>query len=187
MPHDQQAVFLLSLPALRCRRPAEAALFCFPIASVLGRWVILSTMEMLPVWQPLWLPQNAASLPRIEIAEERRRSHDAGFRARVLAAASAPGARVEDVARRFEICTSLIYRWRRSMLSPPLSAPVVKLVPVRVAEARKTEPSVVAVRPKSDAKRPGPIEIELENGIRIRVDADVSQAALRRVVTALRG
>jgi transposase len=73
------------------------------------------------------------------------------------------------------------------MLGPPLSAPSVKLVPVRVAEARKTEPSVLAVRPKPDAKRPGPIEIELENGIRIRVDADVSQAALRRVVAALRG
>ena len=131
---------------------------------------------------------NTASLPRIEIVEERRRSHDAGFRARVLAAASAPGARVEEVAQRFRICTSLIYRWRRGASGPPLSAPTVKLVPVRVAEVRKTEPSgVVAARPRPEAKRPGPIEIELENGIRIRVDADVSQAALRRVVTALRG
>jgi hypothetical protein len=33
----------------------------------------------------------------------------------------------------------------------------------------------------------GQIEIELENGIRVRVDTDVSMAALRRVVTALRG
>lgn len=130
---------------------------------------------------------DAASLPRIEIVEERRRAHDAEFRARVVAASMAPRARVEDVARKFGICTSLIYRWRRSMLGPPLSAPSVKLVPVRVAEARKTEPSVVAVRPKPDAKRPGPIEIELENGIKVRVDADVSQAALRRVVAALRG
>lgn len=130
---------------------------------------------------------SAASLPRIEIVEERRRAHDAAFRARVVAASMAPRARVDDLAREFGICTSLIYRWRRSMLGPPLSAPAVKLVPVRVAEARKTEPSVVAVRPRPDAKRPGPIEIELENGIRIRVDADVSQAALRRVVAALRG
>ena len=130
---------------------------------------------------------DAAPLPRIEIVEERRRSHDAGFRARVLAAASAPGARVEEVAQRYRICTSLIYRWRRVALGPPLSAPSVKLVPVRLAEPRKIEPSVVAARPRPEAKRPGPIEIELENGIRIRVDADVSQAALRRVVTALRG
>ena len=57
---------------------------------------------------------NAASLPRIEIVEERRRSHDAAFRARVVAAASAPGVRVEEVAQRYGICTSLIYRWRRA-------------------------------------------------------------------------
>ena len=130
---------------------------------------------------------DAAPLPCIEIVEERRRSHDAGFRARVLAAASAPGARVEEVAQRYRICTSLIYRWRRGASGPPLSAPAVKLVPVRVAEVRRTEPSVAAARPRPEAKRPGPIEIELENGVRIRVDADVSQAALRRVVTALRG
>ncbi len=130
---------------------------------------------------------NAASSPRIEIVEERRRSHDAGFRARVLAAASAPGARVEEVAGRYRICTSLIYRWRRAASGPPLSAPSVKLVPVRVAESRKIEPSAVAVRPEPQAKRPGQIEVELENGIRIRVDAEISQAALRRVVTALRG
>ena len=130
---------------------------------------------------------NAASLPHIEIVEERRRSHDAAFRARVLAAASAPGARVEEVAQRYRICTSLIYRWRRAASGPPLCAPAVKLVPVRVAEARKTEPSVVVARPRPEARRSGPIEIELENGIRIRVDADVSQATLRRVVTVLRG
>ena len=47
-------------------------------------------------------------------------------------ASMAPRARVGDLAREFGICTSLIYRWRRSMLSPPLSAPAVKLVPVRV-------------------------------------------------------
>ena len=67
---------------------------------------------------------DAAPLPRIEIVEERRRSHDAGFRARVLAAASAPGARVEEVAQRYRICTSLIYRWRRVALGPPLSVSI---------------------------------------------------------------
>ena len=42
-------------------------------------------------------------------------------------------------------------------------------------------------RSKPETKRVGQIEIELENGIRVRVDKDVSMAALRRVVTALRG
>lgn len=130
---------------------------------------------------------NAASLPRIEIVEERRRSHDAAFRGRVVAAASAPGARVEEVAQRYGICTSLIYRWRRARLGPSLTAPAVKLVPVRVAETRRVEASAVVARSGPQAKRLGQIEIELENGIRIRVGTDVSLAALRRVVTALRG
>ena len=98
-----------------------------------------------------------------------------------MAAASAPGIRVEEVAQRYGICTSLIYRWRRATSGPALNAPAVRLVP------RKSEPSAVVARSKPETKRVGQIEIELENGIRVRVDPDVSVAALRRVVTALRG
>ncbi len=58
----------------------------------------------------------AASEARIEIVGERRRVHDAAFRARVVEECLAPGARVQDLARRHGICTSLIYRWRRSVL-----------------------------------------------------------------------
>ena len=130
---------------------------------------------------------DASSLPRIEIVEERRRSHDAAFRARVVADALAPGARVEELGRRYGICTSLIYRWRRAAQGLALASPSVKLVPVRLAEVSKPQPRPAAPRPSGESKRPGPIEIELESGIRIRVDADVSLAALRRVVTALRG
>jgi hypothetical protein len=60
-------------------------------------------------------------------------------------------------------------------------------VPVRVAEARQAEPRDALSRCGGEVKRPGLIEIELDPGIRVRVDADVSRAALRRVVTALRG
>jgi len=56
----------------------------------------------------------AASEARIEIVGERRRAHDAEFRARVVEECSVPGARMRDLARRHGICTSLIYRWRRS-------------------------------------------------------------------------
>lgn len=132
---------------------------------------------------------GAASSPRIEIVEERRRSHDAAFRARVLADAQRPGARVAELGRRYGICTSLIYRWRREASAPPLAAPTVRLVPVRVAgaEAGGAEPRAMAPRPPLDGRRPGSIEIELRDGTRIRVDADVGLAALRRVVAALRG
>lgn len=130
---------------------------------------------------------DAASLRRIELVEERRRVHDPAFRARVVAAALVPGARVEELARRLGICTSRIYRWRRAMSGPALRAPAVRLVPVRVAQAQAAEPRAAACRPAREAKRLGLVEIELDNGIRVRVDADVSVAALRRLVTALRG
>lgn len=69
----------------------------------------------------------AATEARIEIVGERRRVHDAEFRARVVEECSVPGARMRDLARRHGICTSLIYRWRRS--------------------ARPPGPAVAAVRP----------------------------------------
>ena len=45
---------------------------------------------------------------RIEIVAERRRAHDAAFRARVAAEALRPGARVQDVAQRYRVCPSLV-------------------------------------------------------------------------------
>ena len=57
----------------------------------------------------------AATEARIEIVGERRRVHDAAFRARMVEECLAPGARVQDLARRHGIYTSLIYRWRLSV------------------------------------------------------------------------
>jgi transposase len=44
---------------------------------------------------------------------ERRRRRSSEQRRQILAATSAPGAVVADVARRADVCTSLIYKWRR--------------------------------------------------------------------------
>ena len=77
----------------------------------------------------------AASEARIEIVGERRRVHDAAFRARVVEECLASGARVQDLARRHGICTSLIYRWRRSAL--PKQAVVAE---VRSGAAGPTQP-----------------------------------------------
>ena len=58
----------------------------------------------------------AATEARIEIVGERRRVHDAAFRAQVVAECLAPGTRVRDLARRHGLCTNLIYRWRRDAM-----------------------------------------------------------------------
>ena len=43
---------------IRRRHRFKAALFCLQIGLVLGPWITFSTEEMLPAWQPLWLPQT---------------------------------------------------------------------------------------------------------------------------------
>src|SRR4051794_6579972 len=50
------------------------------------------------------------AMERIEIVGERRRAHDAEFRARVLAEAAMPGARVQAVASRYGICLNRTYQ-----------------------------------------------------------------------------
>jgi transposase len=45
---------------------------------------------------------------------ERRRRWSADDRGRILEASFTPGAVVADVARRFDVSTSLIYKWRRA-------------------------------------------------------------------------
>ena len=131
---------------------------------------------------------EAASVQRIEIVGERRRVHDASFRAEVLSEAMTAGAQMKQVARRHGICTSLIYRWRREASSLVKPGSAVQLVPVKIAEPRavgkRASPPATLAMPQT---RRGVIEIELDGGVRVRVDGDVSLAALRRVVTALRG
>ena len=129
----------------------------------------------------------ATPMQRIEIVGDRRREHDAAFRAMVVEQAGQPGARVQDVARRHGICSSLIYRWRRAASPQAGAGSAVQMVPVRVAEPRAE--ARAAPRPpqlETTRTRSGLIEIEFAGGTRVRVDGDVSLAALRRVVAALR-
>lgn len=129
----------------------------------------------------------ASVAPRIEIVSEHRRSHDAAFRAQVLAEARMPGIRVRDVALRHEICSSLIYRWRREASSLTVAAPPTRLVPVRVAPRSQADPQTAGRTAAPAATRSDGIEIELPNGVRLRVGSEIGTTALRRVVAALRG
>jgi len=49
----------------------------------------------------------------ILVGSERRRRCSADEKARILSEATAPGAKVVDIARRHGVSRSLIYRWRR--------------------------------------------------------------------------
>ena len=134
---------------------------------------------------------DSEASPRIEIVSERRRVHDASFRALVVAEAVEPGARIQDVARRHGVCPSLIYRWRRLAQSEAPGNSAVRLFPVRIAARQAVAaPSgsdpTPAPRVAAKARRPGIIEIELTGGVRLSVDERVNAEALRRVLSALR-
>jgi len=130
---------------------------------------------------------DGEAIPRIEIVAERRRAHDAAFRAMVVSESMAAGARVQDVAARHGICRSLLYRWRR--IAGAAGGSAVHLLPVRIATAPNEPSSEPVTSPlKAGApRRSGVIEIELSSGVRVSVDESVSVTALRRVMSVLRG
>jgi len=96
-----------------------------------------------------------------------------------------PGVRVQAVAARYGICSSLIYRWRREGGGvEAASASRVHLSPVLIEAPPETMPGPPS---RASARPPGIIQIELSNGIRVGVEEGVGAAALRRVISVLRG
>lgn len=88
-------------------------------------------------------------------AEPRRRFSD-DDKARIVSEAMMPGASVLDVARRHRVCTSLVYRWRRTLLrdgvaSEALPLPGAAFVPVEVAN--------VPMAPQPEPLGPGVVEV----------------------------
>ena len=124
---------------------------------------------------------------------ERRRRWSVSDKLRIVAEAQEPGARICDVAARHSVSESLVFTWRRQVREGLLVAPDVPVfMPVRMLEEAvpaAVAPSVTEQHAVVPASRPqaGLIEIELGNGSQIRVGHDVNLAALRRVLTALRG
>src|SRR5512132_400302 len=103
---------------------------------------------------------------------------------------------VAEVARRYEVCRSLLYRWRRQIRGRELAAVTTAagFVPVRIA------PEVPAVRetkdgPPAESAPPqntlaseasiGLVEIVLGNGRVLRVAERIDPAVLARLAAAL--
>ena len=123
---------------------------------------------------------------------ERRRRWSVTEKLRIVAETQEPGARISGVAARHGVCESLVFTWRRQVREGALAVPeMAAFVPVRMFEPM--EPVTASMPPLPSQglapTRPssGLIEIELGNGRQVRVGSDVNLAALRRVLTALRG
>lgn len=134
---------------------------------------------------------------------ERRRQWSPAEKAALLAEIEAEGGRVSVVAKRHRISESLLYNWRsavKAAAEPALAHMLTHHSPEFVqlgvvASARDDGPVAppVGVETPSGrgagltlAERVGVIEIDLPDGVRIRLDGAVSEKALRRVLQAVR-
>jgi transposase len=116
-------------------------------------------------------------------AKARRRRWSLTEKLRIVAETEEPGATVRAVAARHDVYPSLLRMWRRQVRDGHLSAaPAARFVPVHMAGVTSTAASVVA-EPVAAAM----MEIVLPDGVRVRLGSDVGVAALRRVMTVLRG
>jgi transposase len=119
----------------------------------------------------------------------RRRSWSSEEKVRLVGEVAERG--VAEVARRYEVCRSLLYRWRRQMGGRELAAVTTAagFVPVRIV------PEVPAVRETKDGPPPqntltsevslGLVEIVLGNGRVLRVAERIDPTVLARLAAAL--
>lgn len=105
---------------------------------------------------------------------ERRRRWNDDIREQIVAAAFSPGAVVADVARRFEVSTSLIYKWRRASLVPPAPMGFVPAVLVEGADRSVAEVPRFA------------IVVELSGGARVSLTANAPAALVTATLKGLR-
>ena len=106
---------------------------------------------------------------------ERRRRWSEDQKLTVLSAAFAPGARVAEVARRADVCTSLIYRWRRDLAAgtPPGFAPAV------LTDGR-------ASRRSAAVGAAAAIVVDMAGGERVTINAGADGSIITATLRALR-
>jgi transposase len=109
---------------------------------------------------------------------ERRRRWSADERAQILAAIEEPGAVVAEVARRLDVCTSLVYKWRRKARGGADGCGFAQVI-VKDAPAPSPAPC------QSDEPEVGVILVEMK-GARIRIGANASSALIAATLKALR-
>lgn len=105
---------------------------------------------------------------------ERRRRWSAEVKPAVLEAAFAPGAIVVEVAREFEISTSLIDKWRQEAVG--MSAAAAFAPALLVEEGLPSQPCA----------EPSSIVVELADGTRVSISAEAPVGLVAATLRALR-
>ncbi|WP_231627924.1 transposase [Novosphingobium sp. AAP1] len=134
---------------------------------------------------------------------ERRRRYSDEERAAVLAMCDEPKATIVGVAKRLGMSPGLIHGWRRmrreaeKLSSEPLqfiaygsvgepSGQVPAPTPITPPPAPVPHTAAEELTCPHPGTRPGAIDVDLPNGIRLSVDSYVNEKALARVLRALR-
>ena len=123
----------------------------------------------------------------------RRRKWRPEEKAGLLAEVEAEGGRVSVVARRHGLSESLLYNWRSACKAarPTSKAEPVEFVPLglidRTSDARPALLTAPEPPAPANSRRAGKIEIELPSGVRVRIDALVSEKVLSRVLRVVKG
>ena len=106
----------------------------------------------------------------------KRRQYSEALKSQMVAETQAPGASVSIVARRHDVNSNQLFRWRRQLL-PKAVVESGAMVPVEIAPD--------GGRPRR-ADQEGVIEIVLGCGVRVRLRGEVSSETLRQVIELLR-
>lgn len=130
----------------------------------------------------------------LDLAERlvrRRRRFTDDEKRHFLELASQPGSSISDVADRYGLALSLLFRWRKEFGEGP--APFAGFASVSVAGDDATvtpgpDIDLNGLRPMPPTpEHPGGMEIALKDGKRVRVEAGVDPEAVRRLVSLLEG
>ena len=113
----------------------------------------------------------------------RRRRWSAAEKLRIVAETHEPGTTIRAVAARHDVYPSLLRTWRRQAREGQfVTQSMAHFVPVRLSDAPPPKSPLVA-----EPAPAGLIEVVLPDGVRLRLGADISTIALRRVIAVLRG
>jgi transposase len=122
--------------------------------------------------------------------EDRRRKWRRVEREQILAAAFAPGAVVAQVARQFDVASSLVYTWRRQTAGVAARKRTNFAPAILIEQAQILEPAAPPLLPPVSLAAPVVVEpvaitVEFPTGVRVVIDATASAALVTAALRAL--
>ena len=118
----------------------------------------------------------------------KRRRWPEELKREVVAALAEPGASVSSVARRYDVNTNQLFKWRRQFAVPAAApgAEPLRLLPVEIAPARTSMAEERGGSPPLLVGPPtGSIEIALRGGTKVRIKGTVDPAAVSAAIGAV--